>query len=155
MSSGERALDAYPGIAVGDDWVPRSKHEDIVVGGWLKLKAGSTIPRCFWHSGGRRFTGGNAIAVCESLAARLESGPEDVGGACRWLYELDAPVRTEIELQARELLRWEMKPFRQTHHPIFFCDMFRNVACKRNRPGAGGVNWTRGDSAAQIPGEGR
>ncbi|NNM83166.1 MAG: ADP-ribosyl-[dinitrogen reductase] hydrolase [Burkholderiales bacterium] len=100
MNAGERALGAYLGLAVGDAlgatvefMLPReirhqySVHQDIVGGGWLKLKAGRVtddtemslaLGRALISRGGW-----DAIAVCESFAAWLKSGPVDVGNACR------------------------------------------------------------------------
>lgn len=96
----DRALGAYLGLAVGDAlgatvefMLPREircqygVHQDIIGGGWLKLKAGRVtddtemslaLGRALVASGGW-----NAKAVADSYVAWLKSRPVDIGNTCR------------------------------------------------------------------------
>jgi ADP-ribosyl-[dinitrogen reductase] hydrolase len=96
----DRALGAYLGLAVGDAlgatvefMLPREiryqygVHQDIIGGGWLKLKAGRVtddtemslaLGRALIASGGW-----NANAVADSYVAWLKSRPVDIGNTCR------------------------------------------------------------------------
>ena len=96
----DRALGAYLGLAVGDAlgatvefMLPREikyqygTHNEIVGGGWLKLKAGRVtddtemalaLGRALLASGGW-----NANAVADSFVAWLKTRPVDIGNTCR------------------------------------------------------------------------
>ncbi|MCG6203474.1 ADP-ribosyl-[dinitrogen reductase] hydrolase [Rhodopseudomonas sp. HC1] len=96
----ERALAAYLGFAIGDalgatvEFMTRSEiaerygvHNEIVGGGWLRLKPGQVtddtdmalaLGRSLIRCGGL-----NVHDVCEEFAAWLKTGPVDVGSTCR------------------------------------------------------------------------
>ncbi|MCB6178927.1 ADP-ribosyl-[dinitrogen reductase] hydrolase [Rhodobacter sp. Har01] len=95
-----RALAAYLGFAIGDalgatvEFLTRGEiaaqyglHQDIVGGGWLKLKPGQVtddtdmslaLGRSILRTGGL-----DPRDVCQEFAAWLKSGPADVGNTCR------------------------------------------------------------------------
>lgn len=96
----DRALGAYLGLAVGDAlgatvefMLPREirhqygVHNEIIGGGWLKLKPGQVTDDTEMNLAlGRALLasqGWNSHAVAEAYAAWLRSKPVDVGNACR------------------------------------------------------------------------
>lgn len=95
-----RALGAYLGLAVGDALgatveflLPREikhqygVHQDIVGGGWLKLKPGQVTDdtEMSLAMGGALIAsnGWNANAVADAFVAWLKSRPIDIGNTCR------------------------------------------------------------------------
>jgi ADP-ribosyl-[dinitrogen reductase] hydrolase len=95
-----RALGAYLGLAVGDAlgatvefMLPREiqyqygVHQDIVGGGWLKLKPGEvtddTEMSLALGSALIASNGWNANAVADAFVAWLKSRPVDIGNTCR------------------------------------------------------------------------
>ncbi len=96
----DRALAAFLGFAIGDalgatvEFMTRSEiaeaygvHEEIIGGGWLRLKAGAVtddtqmslaLGRSLVRKGGF-----SAEDVCQEFALWLKSGPPDVGATCR------------------------------------------------------------------------
>ncbi|CAH2602767.1 ADP-ribosyl-[dinitrogen reductase] glycohydrolase [Rhodovastum atsumiense] len=108
------ALAAYLGFAIGDalgatvEFMTRGEiaarhgvHQDIVGGGWLKLRPGDVtddtqmalaLGRSLIRKGGLE-----ARDVCEEFAAWLKTGPADVGNTCRRgirRYVVDGSVET-------------------------------------------------------------
>jgi len=96
----DRALGAYLGLAVGDAlgatvefMQPREiryqygVHQDIIGGGWLKLKAGrvtdDTEMALALGSALIASNGWNTNAVADAFVAWLKSKPVDVGNTCR------------------------------------------------------------------------
>lgn len=94
------ALGAYLGLATGDAlgatvefMLPREirhhygTHQDIIGGGWLKLKAGAVTDDTEMSLAlGRallRAQGWDGDAVAQSFVTWLKSGPADVGNTCR------------------------------------------------------------------------